>query len=357
MRSGIVEAGGFAPSAVAKGAPLATMKDVARQAGVSESTVSHVVNKTRAVGEATRARVLAAMQALDFSANAHARGLALGRSNFIGMIISDIENPFFPGVIKSFEDAARQNGFDVLLFSTNYDMGIAERACQKLVENQVPAVAIMTSQVDPALLSYLAANHVETVMLDGAEVAPQLASLRLRYERGAVEGVQCLFNLGHRDLAMIAGPKNRRSHTAYRTAVESAALALGCRIRVIEGRNDADSGSEAVRELLTSSDLPTAILCSNDLTAIGAIRTLTQSGLQVPLDISVVGADDIPLAQLMTPPLTTIHIPRQELGRTAFAMIQRALTSELPIGAECSLDTRLVVRGSTGASRKISRVD
>lgn len=340
-----------------KGLLMATMKDVARQAGVSESTVSHVVNNTRPVGELTKARVLAAMHELDFSANAHARGLALGRSNFIGMIVSDIENPFFPGVIKSFGDSARQSGFDVLLFSTNYDMGIAERACQKLVENQVPAVAIMTSQVDSALLSYLASNSVETVMLDGAEVAPRRASLRLRYERGAVEGVQCLFNLGHRDLAMIAGPQNRRSHIAYRTAVESAALALGCRILVMEGRNDADSGSEAVRELLTSPDLPTAILCSNDLTAIGVIRTLTQSGLQVPQDISVVGADDIPLAELMTPSLTTIHIPRQELGRTAFAMIQRALNSEFPTGTECSLDTRLIVRGSTGASRKISKAD
>jgi DNA-binding LacI/PurR family transcriptional regulator len=331
---------------------MATMKDVARRAGVSESTVSHVVNNTRTVGEATRTRVLAAMRELDFSANAYARGLALGRSNFIGMIVSDIENPFFPGVINSFEDAARQNGFDVLLFSTNYDMEIAERACQKLVENQAPAVAIMTSQIDPALLNYLASSNVETVMLDGAEVAPRRSSLRLRYERGAVEGVQCLFNLGHRDLAMIAGPQNRRSHIAYRTAVESAAMALGCAIRILEGRNDADSGSEAVRELLTSADLPTAILCSNDLTAIGAVRTLTQSGLQVPLDVSVVGADDIPMAQLITPPLTTIHIPRQELGRTAFAMIHKALNGDSPAGSECFLDTRLIVRGSTGSGRK-----
>lgn len=331
---------------------MATMKDVAHQADVSESTVSHVVNNTRSVSEEKKARVLLAMRELGFSANAHARGLALGRSNFIGMIVSDIENPFFPGVIKSFEDISRQHGFDVLLFSTNYDSGIAERACQKLVENQAPAVAVMTSQVDPALLDYLAVNNVDSVMLDGATVGPHRSSLRLRYEKGAVEGVQCLFNLGHRDMAMIAGPQNRRSHIAYKTAVESAAWALNCNLRVIEGRNDAESGADAVRELLTAPDLPTAILCSNDLTAIGAIQTLTQAGLRVPDDVSIVGADDIPLARLMSPPLTTVHLPRQDLGRLAFSTIQKMMAGEAPEGIESSVDTHLIVRSSTGANRR-----
>jgi DNA-binding LacI/PurR family transcriptional regulator len=331
---------------------MVTMKEVAQQAGVSESTVSHVINNTRPVSEERRSRVLLAMRELGFSANAHARGSARGRSNFLGLLVSDIENPFFPGVIKSFEDVARQHGFDVLLFSTNYDSKIAERACQKLVENQAPAVAVMTSQVDAALLEYLSANGVSSVMLDGAKVAHHRSSLHLRYEKGAVEGVQCLFNLGHRDMAMIAGPQDRRSHIAYRSAVESAAWALNCRLRVMEGRNTAESGSDAVRELLTSKDLPTAVLCSNDLTAIGVIRTLAQSGLRVPEDVSVVGADDIPLSQLMTPPLTTVHIPRQELGRIAFAVIQRMLASESSEGTESSLDTHLIVRGSTGANRK-----
>jgi LacI family transcriptional regulator len=189
-------------------------------------------------------------------------------------------------------------------------------------------------------------------MLDGAAVGPHRSSLRLRYEKGAVEGVRCLFNLGHRDLAMIAGPQNRRSHIAYKAAVESAAWALNCSLRIMEGRNTAESGSDAVRELLTGSTLPSAILCSNDLTAIGAIKALTQSGLRVPEDVSVVGLDDIPLAELMTPPLTTVHIPRQELGKMAFSILQRMLNGDLPSGIESSLDTYLIVRGSTGAHRQ-----
>lgn len=327
---------------------MATMKEVARRAEVSESTVSHVVNKTRLVSEEKRARVMSAMRELGFSANAHARGLALGRSNFLGMLVSDIENPFYPGVIKSFEDAARQQGFDVLLFSTNYDSDTTERACHKLVENQAPAVAIMTSQVDATMLDYLSANKVVSVMLDGDNVAPNRGSLRIRYEKGAVEAVQCLFNLGHRSIAMIAGPQNRRSHIAYKTAVVAAAMALDCRLRVIEGQNTLESGARAITELLTSPDMPTAILCSNDLTAVGAMQTLTRSGLRVPEDISVLGADDIPLSRLMTPPLTTIRIPRDELGREAFRMIQTMLAGQAPSGTEQTINSHLVVRGSTG---------
>lgn len=332
---------------------MATMKDVAVRAGVSESTVSHVINKTRQVSKEKRETVLAAMRDLDFSPNAYARGLARGRSDFLGMMVSDIENPFFPGMIKAFESSAREHGFDVLLFSTNYDMDIAERACRKLVENQASGVAIMTSQLDPGLVEYLASNNVKSVMLDGSTISSHCSSLRFRYEKGAVEGVQCLFNLGHRDIAMIAGPQNRRSHISYKTAVEAAGWALNCKVRVIEGRNTPESGCEAVEQLLKSADFPTAILCSNDLTAIGAIQALTKAGLRVPEDVSVVGADDIPMAPLMTPSLTTIHMPRQELGQAAFHLLNKMLNGEAPDGLEILLDTQLILRASTASPRNI----
>ncbi len=332
---------------------MATMKDVAVRAQVSESTVSHVLNKTRQVSEEKREKVLAAMQELGFAANAYARGLARGRSDLIGVVVSDIENPFFPGMIKAFESEAGKHGFDVLLFCTNYDMEIAARACRKLVENQASAVAIMTSQLDPSLLEYLASNQVKSVMLDGTTVSPHCSSLRFRYEKGAVEGVQCLFNLGHREIAMIAGPQNRRSHIAYKAAVEAAGWALSCNVRVIEGNNTPESGYEAVEHLLTGSDFPTALLCSNDLTAIGAIQALVRAGLRVPEDVSVIGADDIPMAHLMTPTLTTVHMPRQELGTMAFNLVNRMLNGEAPDGLEVLLDTQLVLRASTAAPRII----
>ena len=322
------------------------------RAGVSESTVSHVLNNTRQVSPEKRQRVLSAVRDLGFSANAHARGLARGRSDLLGIIVSDIENPFFPGVIKAFESSARQEGFDVLLFSTSYDMEIAERACRKLVENKANAVAILTSQLDQVLIDYLVANKIKSVMLDGSVVSPSCSTLRLRYEKGAVEGVQCLYNLGHRDIAMIAGPQNRRSHISYKTAVESACWALNCRLHVIEGKNTSDSGFEATEQLLKSKEFPTAIMCSNDLTAIGVIQALTKAGLRVPDDVSVVGADDIPMAQLIVPSLTTVHMPRMDLGNIAFKTLHKMLQGEAPAGLDITLDTQLVVRYSTAAPRK-----
>ena len=329
------------------------MKEVASRAQVSESTVSHVVNATRTVSDDKKSRVLAAMQELGFSTNAHARGLARGRSDFIGLIVSDMENPFFPGVIKAFEDAATQDGFDILLFSTNYDAALAERACRKLVENQVSAVAVMTSQLDSQLLDFLSAHNVNSVMLDGLANGARRSSLRLRYEKGAVESVQYLHNLGHKNLAMIAGPQNRRSHIAYRTAVESAAMTLDCSLRLLEGDNTPEAGKSAVMELLTSGVLPSAILCSNDLTAVGAMQALALAGLRVPEDISIVGADDIPMARLLNPALTTVHLPRQELGRMAFAALRRMQDDPQQSGTEVLLDTRLVVRQSTAAAKAV----
>ena len=217
----------------------------------------------------------------------------------------------------------------------------------------VPAVAVLTSELDPSLLEYLSGNHVDSVMLGGGTIGPHRSSLRLDYEKGAVAAVRCLYNLGHREFVMIAGPQNRKSHIAYKTAIESAARALDCRLRIVVGRNTIDSGSQAVREFITDSAVPTAILCSNDLTAVGAVRTLTGSGLRVPEHVSVVGLDDIPLAELMSPSLTTVHIPRHELGQLAFSILHRMLSGEIPAGIEATLDSHLIVRGSTGASRKV----
>src|SRR4051794_25357850 len=145
---------------------MSTMKDVARRCGVSESTVSHVINNTRAVAPATREKVLLAMRELDYHGNADARRLARGRGDFLGLVISDIENPFYPGLIKGFEVSALEFGYEVLLSMTNYDPSRTEGAFRKMIENKVPGVAVMTSSVDPASATVLEAKGVAAVMLD-----------------------------------------------------------------------------------------------------------------------------------------------------------------------------------------------
>jgi LacI family transcriptional regulator len=322
------------------------MKDVAEKCGVAESTVSHVLNNTRFVSPEITARVLAAMRELDYTGNAHARRLARGSSDFLGLIISDIENPFFPGLIKAFESAALRHGFDVLLSTTNYEPARTEKAFRKMVQNKAPGVAVLTSRVDPALAGLLEANEVASVFLDAGSVGPKRSNLRLNYTKGADEAINYLHNLGHREFALIAGPQNRPSHVAYREAVTSALDAVGLRPNVVVGENNVESGARVVQRLLTARQFPTAILCSNDLTAIGALQALFRAGIRVPDDVSLVGADDIPFAGLTHPPLTTVRIPREKLGELACEVLQQML-SEKKAGAEWVMDTELVIREST----------
>lgn len=166
-----------------------------------------------------------------------------------------------------------------------------------------------------------------------------------------------LHNLGHRRFALIAGPQHRASHVAYRAAVEAALKKRGLKLRVIEGNNDVESGAAAVPRLLTGDELPTALLCSNDLTAMGAMRALFKCGLEVPSEISVVGADDIPFAALAHPPLTTVRMPRERLGALALEILQKMLGKKRGRGVEAVLETELVIRESTAVVAAIQTLN
>ncbi len=325
---------------------MARMKDVAERAGVAESTVSHVINNTRFVTPETREKVLRAMRELNFHGNANARRLARGNSDLLGLVISDIENPFFPGLIKAFESAALASGFDILLCATNYEATRAEAAFRKMIENKVPGVAVMTSRVDPGLADVLRQNGIAAVFLDSNEVADRKSNVRIQYSQGAEQAVTYLHNLGHRDFAFVAGPGNRSSHVAYRCAVVAALEPFGLDPQVIEGENSVASGERAVQRLLTSRKLPTAILASNDLTAIGAMRAFDRAGIRVPADVSVVGADDIPFASLTNPALTTVHIGNERLGQLACQTLI-GMVREGEAASELVLPTELVIRDST----------
>ena len=334
---------------------MPTMVDVAKRCGVATSTVSRVLSGTKFVAPETRELVLRAMQELNFHRDSHARRLARGRSDFLGLIISNIENPFYPGLIKAFESAALERGFEVLLCTTNYDPVRTESVFRRMIENKSPGVAVMTSRVDPEMARRLAERGVESVFLDSDGPGPRKSNIRLDYAKGAGEAVRYLHTLGHRRFALIAGPQNRASHAGYRRAVEGALKKFGLKLQVIEGENDAESGAAAAGRLLTVAELPTAVLCSNDVTALGAIRAFFKSGLRVPEDVSVVGADDIPFAALAHPALTTVRIPRERLGALAMEVLQGMLNTPHRKGTETVLATDLVIRESTGPAKDSTR--
>jgi DNA-binding LacI/PurR family transcriptional regulator len=329
------------------------MKDVAERVGVSVATVSHVLNNTRFVAPATRQRVLDVIRELNYYQNVHARRLARGTSDVFALIISDIENPFYPELIKSFEKHAVERGLDLLLCPTNYSADRIAGAVRKAIENKVRGVAVMTSQAGPEVAEELTAHQVPVVFLDLGGLGPYMSNVRVDYSRGAGQAVDHLCELGHREIAFIAGPEARRSAAKYRRAIVEALKRRGVEpSRIVEGNQNVDGGVTGVRVLLEEKSLPTAILCSNDLTAIGAISALQNAGLRVPEDVSVVGSDDILFARLAQPPLTTVRLPREVLGKLAFEALEKMLRSKQRKGAEYVLETELVVRRSSGRARQ-----
>ncbi|MGH9354435.1 MAG: LacI family DNA-binding transcriptional regulator [Terriglobia bacterium] len=325
------------------------MEDVAHRANVSVATVSHVVNKTRYVAPGTRDRVLKAIQDLNYHRDAHARRLAIGQSDFFGLIVSDIVNPFFPELIKSFETAALDRGFDLMLSNTNYDPRRTQQAVRKMIENKVRGVAVMTSEFSVALTVELTANRVAVVFLDEGTVQPYTSCIRVNYSEGIYEAIHHLVELGHREIAFIAGPQSLRSAVTRRKAAADALRKHGVEsAQTIEANHRAEGGISAVETLLKSSRFPTAVLCSNDLMAIGAMSAIQEAGLRVPEDVSVVGFDDIYFARITRPPLTTVNLPRDRVGSLALKALQRIIRSKNGTGAEYIVDTHLVIRKSTG---------
>lgn len=329
-----------------------TMKDVARSAGVSLATVSHVLNKTRHTAPETVRRVMSAIGRLQYQPNPHARRLALSRSDLFGLLISEIANPFFPEIINGFQTAAWSRGYDTLLANTENDPLRTERAIRNMLASGVRGVAVMSSAVDRKALEHLRAAGIALVFYNLGPAGKLLSNIRIDYSPGIQELVRHLAGMGHGEIGIISGPRSNRSAAAIQQAMIEALGSFGLNpYLVVESRHRVDGGVSAVRNLVVGAGLPTAILCGNDLIAMGAVSALEELGVRVPEDVSVAGFDDIFFAHLARPPLTTIRVPREELGRMALEALHAMTGSKRRRGAELELVTGLVVRKSTAPPR------
>jgi DNA-binding LacI/PurR family transcriptional regulator len=330
-----------------------TMKEVARRAGVSPATVSRVLNKTHYIADETRQRVLEAVNELNYYKNVHARRLSTGQSDLFGLVISEITNPYFPEVIRGFQAAAWDRGFDVLLLNTEYDPNRTQSVIRKLVESDVRGVAIMTSSIDDSATTLLTEAGVGMVFCNLCPPQRLVSNITIHYYRGVVEAIEHVAALEHRRAAVISGPETNGTAMNIRQAMLDGLKrrkmapfpVTSCDYRV-------DAGASAVRDILSAPEIPTVIFCGSDLIAMGAMNALEEVGVRVPEDLSVIGIDDISFAFLTRPPLTTIHVPREQLGRQAFHALDKMLSLKRKQGAEYTLETELVVRSSTGPARK-----
>ena len=325
-----------------------TIREVASAAGVSTATVSNVLNNTGKVGANTRRQVLATVRKLGYVPDVHARRLASNRRP-MGIIVSDLENPFFPEVIKSFEARARELGYDAILSDTNYDPHRTREAAERMMEHKVRGVAIMTSEISMRLVHELARRKIAVTFLDLAPVSGYMSNLRIDYESGIQQVVRYLHGHGHKRIAFIAGREGLKSNKVRQEAYEGCMRELGLPIGpILRGNLRFEGGLEAGRAVAAMKPRPTAVVAVNDLTAIGVVKGLLGSGCRVPEDVSVTGFDKTRLAEYSNPSLTTVDIHRDLLGRMAADALYELTNSENAHGKEYRIGAELVIGDSSG---------
>jgi LacI family transcriptional regulator len=330
------------------------MQDVAAVAKVSITTVSHVLNNTRPIALETRARVQKAIQELGYYQNTSARCLVRGQSNVLGLIISNIENPFFAPLIKGFNDVCQKTHFEVILAMTNHQEENAEAAVRRMIQHRVSGAAIMSAHFDAKLVDCLLARDIPVVLLDDPNLRDCRSSVRIDYSSGIAQAMKRLRAFGHRDVGLISGPLKLLPARRFHSVVMETARAYQMRVvGEVEGNDQPDGGATAVQELLAQVVSPTAVLCANDLTAIGAMSETLRLGWKVPDDLSIVGVDDIVFAQYSYPSLSTIRVPLEEIGHSAFRLLQTMVGGNgSKAGMETTVPTEFIARNSIGPVKR-----
>ena len=330
------------------------IRTVAALAKVSIATVSRTINGSPAVSDRLSKRVWQAIAQLNYFPNTHARSLVSGRSRIFGILVENITNPFFPELIQSFEEIAVAHGYEILVSSSNSDATVLTRCVRRMLERKVEGVAVLTFGEEEPVLDQLVHHDVPMVLAEFHLDDPKASTILLDYTTGIHAAINHLVALGHRHIAFLAGPHKLHSaitrENDYRTAMETAGLHVEKKW-VIECDHTLKGGVAGFAQLQKLAARPTAILCSNDMTAIGVLRAAYMDGLRVPQDLSVVGLDDITFAEFTLPPLTTIRLSRQDLARAAFEALRQQAESAAgaKIQREFLVSTSLVVRGSTAA--------
>lgn len=326
-----------------------TMADVARSAGVSLMTVSRVINDKEGVSAVTRQRVQDQIELLGYRPSSIARGLATRRTGTLGLVVPDVANPFFADVARGVEHVAYAEGYNVFLCNTEEDPSRELAVLVSLEEKRVDGLVLCSSRLGDDDLRGAVSRHPTVVLVNRQLPEEGLHSVLLADEAGGRLMAQFLLEAGHREFGYLAGPEvshsGRERTKGHRAALAEASLVREAR-RVRYCAPDVSGGQEAARELLAAYPGITALLCYNDLVAVGALQACAELAIQVPQDVAVVGYDDIPLAALVTPALTTCRVPRYRLGTESVRLLLSQIDGCPEDCAEIELQPELVLRAS-----------
>ena len=324
-----------ASSKVARGASTSPVKleAVAQLAGVSASTVSRILNGTAVVSEAKKKAVDDAIAKLGFVPNPVARGLAGGRTFSVGVITQAIDSPFYGAALRGIEDELDPAGYSPLFVSGHWNVEVESRCLGVLRSRRVDGIIVLTGRLTDQVLKACAKN-VPVVVTGRSLKAPGLIALNFDNFEGGRLATQHLINLGHRNIAFIAGDHEHPDATerlrGYRTALEGAGIGFDSGL-IASGGFDEPTGMLAVEQLIATGKKFTAIFAANDQMAVGAILGLHRRALRVPDDVSIVGFDDLPTSLFATPPLTTVRQPAYQLGRLAASAMLGLLAGGKPL--------------------------
>ncbi len=327
------------------------IREIAKRAGVSTATVSRTINGIPTVDPQLAKRVWSVVNELGYYPNTQARALVSGKSRILGLIVSEITNPFFPELVQSFENVAVQHGYEILLTSTVHDPKRMELSVRRMIERRVEGVAILTFGFEDTLIEDLRFRKVPLVFVDVGPRVPGVSNIRINYMHGIRQAVQHLAALRHERIAFVAGPLHLKSALARKAAFEESMREIGLAVApegIVVGDHTMQGGMRALAEIAGLRNRPTAVVCSNDMTAIGIMREAYEYGIAIPGELSIIGFDDIRLSEFMIPPLTTVQMSQSELAKLAFQALVHALKPDS--GADPRqyvLDTNLILRRST----------
>ncbi|WP_230492793.1 ribose operon transcriptional repressor RbsR [Martelella alba] len=328
------------------------MKDVARLAGVSTSTVSHVINDNRFVSDSVRGKVLAAVEQLNYAPSALARSLKINQTRTIGMLITSSNNPFYAEVVHGVERSCYERGYSLILCNTEEDADRMSRSLETLLQKRVDGLLIMCTENNrPSRLALHRYPSLPIVMMDWTPFEDALDIIQDNSLLGGDLATRYLISRGYRKIACIAGPQDkttaRHRLEGYRLAMARAGLTVPAGYEVYSEYEFA-GGVAATKRLLALPDPPHAVFAGNDAVAVGVYQALFQAGLSVPKDVAVVGYDDIELAKYLTPPLTTINQPKDSLGELAIDTLLYRLKHPATAPQVLVLTPELVERDSVG---------
>ncbi len=334
---------------------MATIYDIARAIGVSQTTVANALKGKGNISEATRERILQYAKEVGYRPNALARSLKQRKTFTIGFILPTIANPFYPEIAEEIERIVGQQNYQVLLCNTHCDPKLGLLHLERLESRWVDGIIVMGISMDVADVQARFVQGLPTVLCDWQEnESPEgVPQVSIDFYQAGVLAAQHLLDLGHRQLAIIVDePLQTLRLEGFRATLQMAGISLSPAM-IQRGDSTLDSGYHAAKRLLMREPRPTAIFAANDWMAIGAMRATHELGLHIPRDLSVIGLDDIVVAAHYQPPLTTIAIPKQHLARAATELLLLQIEGNRELPPSLMVPPSLLVRQSTTALRLV----